>query len=106
MNTRTIQSNVMFLYPFRLQGVAGLHPAGLYRLVTDQELIHGVSFTTYRTIMAFLEVPAQGTGALATRQLPIDLSDLDTCVRADRLAASNPALQTLALPAPAMRESA
>lgn len=92
MNIRTIQSRVLFLYPFQLKGLTETQPAGHYRLVTDQEVLAGLSFITYRTIMAYLEVPAVGTTAPETRQVPIDLVDLDACVRADRMAASAPAL--------------
>ena len=106
MNTRTIQSTVMFLYPFRLQGMAGPQPAGLYRLIADQEQHKGVAFTTYRTVMAVLEVPALGTGEPETCRVQIDLAELAACVRADRLAASNPALQEPAVMGHAQRENA
>ncbi|WP_156254778.1 hypothetical protein [Sandarakinorhabdus oryzae] len=102
MNTRTIQSNVLFLYPFRLKGMTSPLPPGLYRLIADQEQLSGLSFTTYRTLMAFLELPALGTGLLATSHVLIDLADLDACLRADRLAASNPNLLPGALPAAAV----
>ena len=92
MNTRTVQSSVMFLYPFRLKGIAESQPAGIYRLVTNQEQLCGLSFTTYRTIMAFLEVPAIGATSQQVRKVPVDLEDLDVCVRADRMTNRSPAL--------------
>ena len=92
MNTRTVQSRVMFLNPFRLKNIAESQPAGIYRLVTNQEQLCGLSFTTYRTIMAFLEVPAIGAASQEFRQVPVDLEELDVCVRADRLMDRIPAL--------------
>lgn len=89
MHTRTVQTTVLFLYPFRLQGMITPQPPGLYRLVTDQEEVeHDQAF---RTITAFVELPAMGTGAINTRLIAVDPDDLRACVRADRLAASVPA---------------
>ena len=88
MNTRTIQSTVMFLYPFRLEGMPAAQPAGLYRLITDQEELNNAAH--YRTIMAFIELPAVTTGAIETRLVALDMADLDASVRADRLTASAP----------------
>jgi hypothetical protein len=86
MITRTCQANVQFSHPFQMPGLDGPQPAGIYRLTTDQEQMCGISFVTYRTILAFLELPAQGSPALAMRQVPIDIDDLEACICADRQA--------------------
>lgn len=93
MYIRIVRSSVLFLYPFQLQGEERAQQAGLYSLLTYQEILSCTAFTTYRTILAVLEAPAPDSEVLQTRKLLIDMNDLDACVRADRLAASAPALQ-------------
>jgi hypothetical protein len=89
MMTRTCQAKVQFLHPFRLPGLAGPQPAGTYRLITDEEELSGLSFTTYRTVLAQLQVPALGRPGLIIRMVPIDLDELDACICADRQAVAS-----------------
>lgn len=84
MNPRSLQSSVMFLHPFRLSSTPELHPAGVYCVITEQEELCGISFIAWRTVAAFLQVPALGTWSLHTRQLPISLDELATSLAADR----------------------
>lgn len=84
MNTRTIRTKVMFLHPFIMPGLAETQPAGTYGLTTDQEELIGLSFITFRTVAVFLQVPGLGMSSLETRQVAINLDDLDACVCADR----------------------
>jgi hypothetical protein len=84
MNPRSQQSSVVFLYPFQLGTTAELHPAGVYRIVTEQEELCGVSFVAYRTVAAFLQLPALGKRTVHTRQLPICLDELAMSLAADR----------------------
>ena len=52
MTTRTRRRTVTFKMPFSLEG-AGLNlPAGSYDVITDDELIEGLSFPVYRRIAA------------------------------------------------------
>jgi hypothetical protein len=41
---RTLSKTVTFSKPFLLKGIGRMLPAGTYRVVTDEELIEGVSF--------------------------------------------------------------
>ncbi len=84
MMTRMCQAKVQFRHPFRLSGLDGQQPAGTYRLITDEEELSGLSFTTYRTVLAMLQVPALGRPTLTSRMVPISLDDLDACICADR----------------------
>ena len=47
MTIRTIRRTITFRRPFYLKGVDRLLPPGDYRVVTDEELIEGLSFTAY-----------------------------------------------------------
>ena len=50
MTTRTTTKTVTFAHPFLLKGIDRILPAGDYRVVTDEELIEGVSFPVYRRV--------------------------------------------------------
>jgi hypothetical protein len=50
MTTRTSNKMVTFALPFLLKGIDREIPAGSYRVVTDEELVEGLSF---RSIGAF-----------------------------------------------------
>ena len=45
MSPATTSKTVTFALPFLLKGVDGVLPAGDYRVVTDEELIEGLSFS-------------------------------------------------------------
>ena len=50
--------------PFCLKGVDRLLPPGDYRVVTDEELIEGLSFPAYHRISTVIFVPAQSGSAV------------------------------------------
>ena len=56
---RTLSKTVVFTKPFLLNGVDRTLPAGNYRVVTDEELIEGLSFPAYRRLSTMIFVPAQ-----------------------------------------------
>ena len=50
MTIRTIRRKIAFRRPFYLKGVDRLLPSGDYSVVTDEELIEGLSFSAYHRI--------------------------------------------------------
>ncbi len=84
MIPRSLKSSVVFLHPFRLSSTAELHPAGMYCIITEQEELIGISFIAWRTVAAFLQLPALGSWSAHTRHLPISLDELATSLAADR----------------------
>lgn len=59
MTTRTRRKTVTFKMPFSLEG-AGLNlPAGSYEVITDEELVEGLSFPVYRRIATMMLVPGR-----------------------------------------------
>lgn len=58
MNARSLSETVVFSKPFLLKGVDRVLPAGDYRVVTDEELIEGISFQAYRRVSTMIFVPA------------------------------------------------
>ena len=59
MTTRTTTKTVTFAHPFLLKGIDRILPAGDYRVVTDEELIEGVSFPVYRRVSTMIFIPGQ-----------------------------------------------
>jgi hypothetical protein len=60
---RTTNKTVTFHRSFHLKGVDRLLPPGNYRVVTDEELIEGLSFPAYRRIATAIFVPAPSGSA-------------------------------------------
>ena len=54
MTTRTRRETVYFKHPFSLQGIDRLLPAGPYEVVTDDEMIEGLSFPCYRRVATMI----------------------------------------------------
>ena len=59
MNPRTSRKTVVFNKPFSLEGIGRSLPAGSYEVVTDEELIEGLSLPVYRRIATTMLVPGQ-----------------------------------------------
>lgn len=82
--TRASQANVQFLHPFLLSELEGPQPAVTYRL-TDEGELSCLSFITFRTVLAMLQLQALG------RPTPISLDDFYACICASRLALASDA---------------
>jgi hypothetical protein len=63
MTIRTTTTTVTFRRPFLLKGAEHTAPAGDYRVITDEELLEGVSFLAYRRIMTAIILPATNGNA-------------------------------------------
>jgi len=73
MPTRTSNKTVTFALPFLLKGIDREIPAGSYRVVTDEELVEGLSFPVYRRISTMIFVPAQASSVEMVSIDPLDL---------------------------------
>lgn len=83
MNTRRRRDIVVFRHPFRLEGVDRELPPGDYPVVTDEELIQGLSFPAYRRVSTVMMVPAESRLALL-EMVTIDPRDLEAAQARDR----------------------
>ena len=70
-----------FSRPFYLKGVDRLLPPGDYSVVTDEELIEGLSFSAYHRISTVMFVPAQSGSAI--EMVTIDPLDLQAAIDRD-----------------------
>jgi hypothetical protein len=95
MITRTSRKNIVFTQPFLLKGVNRILPAGDYLVVTDEELIEGLSFPVYRRVATMIFVPTQSHHASSVEMATIDPRDLQLAQDADRATHSVPAAETI-----------
>ena len=58
MMIRTSSKTITFRHPFWLKGVDHELPPREYRVVTDEELIEGLSFPAYHRVSTVIFVPA------------------------------------------------
>jgi hypothetical protein len=86
--TRTQRKIVVFSHPFRLKGVDRVLPPGDYEVVTDEDLIEGLSFPVYHRVSTVIIVPAQSHQASSVKMVAIDPSDLQSAQ--DREASGRP----------------
>ncbi|MGC1779239.1 MAG: hypothetical protein WBB34_14940 [Xanthobacteraceae bacterium] len=77
MIARSLDKTVVFKRPFLLKEVDRMLPAGAYRVVTDEELIEGISFPAYRRVATMIFVPA-ALGGSSIEMVTIDPLDLKT----------------------------
>jgi hypothetical protein len=81
MTMRTKSKTVTFRRPFRLKGVDRMLPPADYRVVTDEELIEGLSFPAYRRISTMIFVPAPSGSAV--EMATVDPLDLEAALEQD-----------------------
>ena len=83
MTVRTSSKTVTFAHPFLLKGVDRILAAGDYRIVTDEELIEGLSFPVYRRVATMIFVPAESGSASTVELVTIDPQDLQVAQELD-----------------------
>jgi hypothetical protein len=81
MTTRTTTKSVTFHRPFYLKGIDRLLPPADYRVMTDEEVIDGLSFAAYRRVSTAIFVLAESGSAV--EMVTIDPSDLQTAQEQD-----------------------
>ncbi len=81
--------DIRFSYPFHIKGVERTLPAGAYEIVSEDELIEGLSFPCYRRVATFIMAPAAPPYQSSIEMVsiaPLDLADaqrLDASARID-----------------------
>ena len=81
MTLRSKRESVTFKHPFRIRGVDGVLPAGTYQVITDEELIEGLSFAAFRRVATMILVP--GASAASMQMISIGSVDLADAQRID-----------------------
>ena len=76
MTTRSRRETITFQHPFRLRGVDRLLPPGAYEVITDEEMIEGLSFPAFRRVATMIMVPAAQNAAMEMISIgSVDLAD-------------------------------
>jgi hypothetical protein len=83
MTIRSRRETVTFKHPFRIRGIDRLLPAGSYEVITDEEMIEGLSFAAFRRVATMIVVPAAAPRALAMEMVSIGSVDLSDARRID-----------------------
>ena len=84
--TRSRRETVTFRHPFRIKGIDRQLQAGAYEVVTDEELIEGLSFPAFRRVSTMIMVPGAPPHQQSTEMLSIASADLADAQAADAIA--------------------
>jgi hypothetical protein len=86
MTTRSRRETIHFKHPFRIKGIDRLLPPGAYEVVTDEEMIEGLSFASYRRVATMIMVPAAPPHGSTMEMISIGSVDLADAQRIDACA--------------------
>ena len=82
---RTRRETVVFKHPFRIVGVDHVVVPSAYALVTDEELIEGLSFPAFRRVSTTITIPARPPNSSAMETVTTSARDLAESQSADDL---------------------
>ncbi len=83
MTTRSRRETITFQHPFRIKGIDRSLPAGAYEVITDEEMIEGLSFAAYRRVATMIVVPAAPPRSSTMEMISIGSVDLSDAQRID-----------------------
>jgi hypothetical protein len=83
MTTRSRRETVHFKHPFRIKGIDRLLLPGAYEVVTDEEMIEGLSFPSFRRVATMIMVPCAAPRQSSTEMISIGSIDLADAQRVD-----------------------
>jgi hypothetical protein len=87
MTMRSRRETLTFHHPFRIKGIDRLLPAGAYEVVTDEEMIEGLSFASFRRLATMIMVPGAAPRSASMEMISIGAADLADAQRNDASAA-------------------
>lgn len=82
--SRTTETTVAFARPFRLPPLEAPQPAGVYRVIVDEDEVPGLSFLAYRRTGTMLALPAIGAAAGSSQFVTVRPEDLEAALERDR----------------------
>ena len=83
MTMRSRRETIHFRHPFRIKGIDRQLAPGAYEIVSDEEMIEGLSFASFRRVATMIKVPAEGSRGLTTEMVSIGSVDLSDAQRND-----------------------
>ena len=83
MTIRSRRETITFRRPFRIRGIDRQLPPGPYEVITDEEMIGGLSFASFRRVATMIMVPAAAPRSSAMEMISISSIALSDARRID-----------------------
>ncbi|MCP1912671.1 hypothetical protein J2R96_005151 [Bradyrhizobium elkanii] len=83
MTMRSRRETVTFKHPFRIKGIDRLLPPGAYEVITDEEMIEGLSFASFRRVATMITVSAAPPRTSTMERISVNPADLADAQRID-----------------------
>jgi hypothetical protein len=83
MTMRSRRETITFRHPFRIKGIDRLLQPGAYEVITDEEMIEGLSFASFRRVATMIMVPGAAPRASSMEMISISATDLANAQRDD-----------------------
>ena len=83
MTMRSRRETVHFRHPFNIKGIDRQLAPGAYEIVTDEEMIEGLSFPCYRRVATMIMVPGAPPQQSSIEMFSISSIDLSNAQRID-----------------------
>ena len=83
MTMSSRRETITFLHPFRIKGIDRLQRPGAYQVITDEEMIEGLSFPAFRRVATMIMVPAAPPRSSTMEMISIGSVDLSDAQRID-----------------------
>jgi hypothetical protein len=83
MTMRSRRETVTFRHPFRIKGIDRQLQPGAYEVITDEEMIEGLSFASFRRVATMIMVPGATPRASSMEMISISANDLTDAQRID-----------------------
>lgn len=88
MTMRTRRETVTFKHPVHINGIERLLPPGAYEVVTDEEMIEGLSFPSFRRVATMIMVPGAPPHQHSMEMIAITSIDLADAQHRDAVASN------------------
>lgn len=83
MTMRSRREKVHFRHPFQIKGIDRLLPPGDYEVITDEEMIEGISFPCFRRVATLIMIPGVAPHHSSMEMVSISSVDLSDAQRID-----------------------
>jgi len=83
MTTRSRRETLHFKHPFRIKGIDRQLAPGAYEVITDEEMIEGISFPCFRRVATMIMVPGVTPQRSVMEMISISSVDLADAQRID-----------------------
>jgi hypothetical protein len=83
MTTRSRRETITFKHSFQIKGIDRVLPPGAYEVITDEEMIQGLSFASFRRVATLIMVPAAPPRSSTMEMISIGSVELADAQRID-----------------------